>query len=95
MVADEYLRRVVTRHGLIREAARYDNIQALALAAFEDDAPHTRLTHFNEFHALIVMVGKTHCGGAPRCEGCPLNHSAFAPPRAFASDARRAQKARA
>ena len=85
MVVDEYLRRVVTRHGLMRHglmqgAARYHDVQQLALAAFGADAPGSRLAHFNEFHALIVMVGKTHCGGVPRCEGCPLNQPRFAPP---------------
>ncbi len=80
MVVDEYLRRVVTRHGLMDEPARYPDVQRLALAAFADDAPATLLTHFNEFHALIVMVGKTHCGGVPRCDGCPLNRAEFYPP---------------
>ena len=73
MVVDEYLRRVVTRHGLMGERARYSDVQQFALAAFACDAPETLLAHFNEFHALIVMIGKTHCGGTPRCEGCPLN----------------------
>jgi endonuclease-3 related protein len=26
----------------------------------------------NEFHALVVAVGKNHCGPQPRCQGCPL-----------------------
>ena len=80
MVVDEYLRRVVTRHGLIPEPARYPDVQQLALAAFAGDAPATLLAHYNEFHALIVMVGKTHCGGTPRCTGCPLNRREFDPP---------------
>ena len=80
MVVDEYLRRVVTRHGLMTEPARYPAVQALALRAFAADDPDTLLRHFNEFHALIVMVGKTHCGGVPRCGGCPLNRPEFAPP---------------
>lgn len=29
--------------------------------------------HFNEFHGLIVQVGKIHCHKSkPKCEGCPL-----------------------
>ncbi len=80
MVVDEYLRRVVTRHGLMPEPARYPEVQRLALAAFADDEPKTLLAHYNEFHALIVMVGKTHCGGVPRCEACPLNRPEFRPP---------------
>ncbi|MCX7803685.1 MAG: hypothetical protein N3A38_00710 [Planctomycetota bacterium] len=27
---------------------------------------------YNEFHALLVRVGKEHCGTRPRCRGCPL-----------------------
>ncbi len=81
MVVDEYLRRVVTRHGLIEERARYNDVQQLALAAFTGDDQASLLEHYNEFHALIVEVGKTHCGGTARCEGCPLNQSRFSPPQ--------------
>jgi len=28
--------------------------------------------HYNEFHALIVQVGKNHCKPRPKCDGCPL-----------------------
>ena len=94
MVADEYLRRVTTRHALLGGAARYADVQRLALDAFENEPPSTRVRHFNEFHALIVMVGKTHCGGVPRCEDCPLNQPAFSPPPA-SSQAVRRHKARA
>ena len=80
MVADEYLRRVVTRHGLIDARARYIDVQQLALMTFATDDPESLLQHYNEFHALIVMVGKTHCGGVPRCGACPLNRVEFAPP---------------
>ena len=94
MVVDEYLRRVVTRHGLIDERARYPDVQQLALAAFAGDAPNTLLAHYNEFHALIVMVGKTHCGGVARCAGCPLNQPRFAPP-ALPETAPRTRRAQA
>ena len=80
MVVDEYLRRVMTRHGLLEERARYGGVQTLALEAFAEDEPGALLAHYNEFHALIVMVGKTHCGGTPHCENCPLNRAEFAPP---------------
>ncbi len=95
MVVDEYLRRVVTRHGLVEATARYHDVQQVALAAFQDDASGSWLAHFNEFHALIVMVGKTHCGGVPRCEGCPLNQPGFSPPALAqaATRPRRVQKA--
>ena len=76
MVVDEYLRRIVTRHGLLQEKAKYLEIQALAEQAFLPDASSqsTRelARHYNEFHALMVQIGKLHCGRVARCEGCPL-----------------------
>ena len=76
IVVDEYLRRVVTRHGLLGEKAKYAEIQALGEAAFagEPDIERAgdRARHANEFHALIVEVGKRHCRRVARCEGCPL-----------------------
>ena len=80
VVVDEYLRRVTTRHSLIAAPAHYADVQALALSAFVSDDKPSLLAHYNEFHALIVMVGKTHCGGVPRCGGCPLNEPRFHPP---------------
>ena len=72
MVVDEYLRRVVTRHKLLPEGAKYPAIQSLAAASFDSDPPERRLEHYNEFHALIVEVGKRHCGPKPVCADCPL-----------------------
>jgi endonuclease-3 related protein len=72
MVVDEYLRRVVTRHGLLPAGSKYTEIQTLAESAFKDDPPATRAQHYNEFHAVIVQVGKGHCRRTPRCEECPL-----------------------
>jgi endonuclease III related protein len=72
MVVDEYLRRVVTRHGLLSEKTKYAEIQILAIKAIRTYQPDSLLQHFNEFHALIVMVGKNHCGPKPKCERCPL-----------------------
>jgi endonuclease-3 related protein len=79
-VADEYLRRIAERHGLLDPGSRlgrpgrkqYDALADLTRRAFAADpvAQHARL--FNEYHALTVAVGKAHCGRTPRCEGCPL-----------------------
>jgi endonuclease-3 related protein len=78
-VADEYLRRIAERHGLLTLASgstsgkgQYDALSELTRQAFGSDpaADHARL--FNEFHALIVAVGKAHCGRTAHCEGCPL-----------------------
>ena len=73
MVVDEYLRRVVTRHGLLPVSSRYAEIQQLAQSAFGTDSPLTLSKHYNEFHAVIVQVGKHHCGRTAKCEGCPLS----------------------
>jgi endonuclease-3 related protein len=76
MVVDEYLRRVTVRHGLAHglaaERSSYEAFQRLAWSAFAGERGKARVRHANEFHALIVMVGKEHCGPKPRCAGCPL-----------------------
>jgi endonuclease III related protein len=76
-VGDEYLRRVVERHGLFHEAPRknragYASLVTLTQAAFAGDPAQRRQHLFGEFHALIVAVGKAHCSKTPDCTGCPL-----------------------
>jgi endonuclease-3 related protein len=76
-VADEYLRRIAERHGLLETApgrARisYDALTDLTRRAFAGDAKEKRGRLYNEFHALTVAVGKAHCGRTARCEKCPL-----------------------
>ena len=66
-VADAYARRVLVRHRLLRRGAGYDEARAFLEARLPSDP-----VLFNEFHALLVRVGKTHCRTVPRCEGCPL-----------------------
>lgn len=72
MVVDEYLRRVVTRHSMLPASSKYAEFQHLAQAAFQNDSPVTLSQHYNEFHAVIVQVGKRHCGRTTKCESCPL-----------------------
>lgn len=76
-VADEYLRRIAERHGLLKPAPgragiSYDALSSLTRQAFARDPAAGRALLFNEFHALTVAVGKAHCGRTARCEGCPL-----------------------
>ncbi len=71
-VVDEYLRRVADRHSLAGRDRKYLHLQQLVDAAFAHDPPEHRLQLYNEFHALVVAVGKHHCGPKPHCEGCPL-----------------------
>jgi endonuclease-3 related protein len=76
-VADEYLRRVVERHGMIaiepgRKHIPYDALTDLTRRAFSVDPAPNHAALFIEFHALTVAVGKAHCGRTAKCEGCPL-----------------------
>lgn len=76
-VADEYLRRIAERHGLLalsagRSRISYDSLADLTRRAFASDPPSKHAQLFNEFHALTVAVGKSHCGRTARCEGCSL-----------------------
>jgi endonuclease III related protein len=74
-VADEYLRRIAIRHRLLtpppgREG--YESLIQLTRQAYASYPPATQARLFNEFHALIVAVGKAHCGRTAKCTGCPL-----------------------
>jgi endonuclease III related protein len=67
-VADAYTRRVLARHGFVSAGAGYHETQEFLHAHLP---PDTNL--FNEFHALLVGLGKKHCRPrSPRCAGCPL-----------------------
>jgi endonuclease-3 related protein len=72
MVADEYLRRIASRHGMAPESAKYSQVQQLAQAAFSQERPGSYVPLAKEFHALVVQVGKHHCHRQPDCHGCPL-----------------------
>ncbi len=67
-VVDTYTRRILARHALISTKISYEEIRNL----FEKSLPRdTQL--FNEFHAMLVEVGKKWCRTKnPRCEDCPL-----------------------
>lgn len=66
-VVDTYTCRILARHHLIETQADYEQVREFFESALPAD---TAL--FNEFHALLVQVGKTHCKPKPKCEGCPL-----------------------
>jgi endonuclease-3 related protein len=67
-VIDAYTRRIFSRHGLFAYNAPYDELQQL----FHDNLPReTRL--YNEYHALLVRLGKGYCKkNEPRCTECPV-----------------------
>lgn len=67
-VVDAYTHRILFRHHCIPEEVTYHEIQELFTSALPEDA-----VLFNEYHALLVRLGKDHCKKAsPRCSGCPL-----------------------
>jgi endonuclease-3 related protein len=67
-VIDSYTLRICKRHQWLPEAAKYSAAQNL----FCQQLP-LRVDIFNEFHALIVQVGKNFCHiREPLCQGCPL-----------------------
>lgn len=67
-VVDAYTRRIFARLGLSHDQASYAELQSLFMANLPHDV---RL--FNEYHALIVALGKNICvARVPRCAACPL-----------------------
>ncbi|MDH7499536.1 MAG: endonuclease III domain-containing protein [candidate division NC10 bacterium] len=66
-VVDAYTKRILSRHGLAREGSSYQELQGLLMGALPADGPL-----FNEYHALLVRLGKSRCLGRPRCDGCVL-----------------------
>lgn len=66
-VVDAYTARIFGRHGFLEPGCGYEQIQELFHCGLE---PQAQL--FNEFHALIVRLGKEHCKKKPQCSRCPL-----------------------
>jgi endonuclease-3 related protein len=67
-VIDAYTRRIAERHGIAQSNLRYEALRSL----FENSLPRNQQL-FNEFHALIVRVGKNYCRPRnPRCSECSL-----------------------
>ncbi|MDP3981401.1 MAG: endonuclease III domain-containing protein [Chlamydiota bacterium] len=68
-VVDAYTKRIFSRHGLIDEEASYESVKNL----FESNLPRTEKV-YNEYHALIVKLGKVFCKKKAVCGQCPLRH---------------------
>lgn len=66
-VVDAYTRRIFARLGLIGGAETYAHIRR----TFMDRLPPDPAL-YNEYHALIVALGKDFCRPKPRCASCPL-----------------------
>lgn len=68
-VVDAYTKRMLARHNLVSRHADYQTIQSI----FTDNLTQDKKI-FNEYHALIVRLGKELCKAKPLCEVCPLNN---------------------
>lgn len=67
-VVDAYTQRIFHRHGLVPEEISYHELQGLFMDALEPDT-----AVFNEYHSLIVRLGKDFCKKQkPLCASCPL-----------------------
>lgn len=66
-VVDAYTKRILRRHFVIDGSTTYQDVRALFHRAITAD-----VEQFNEYHALLVAVGKRHCRAQADCAGCPL-----------------------
>jgi endonuclease-3 related protein len=67
-VVDAYTKRIFSRQGLIADNADYRKVQGLFMNNLTQNAGF-----YNEYHALIVKIGKDHCKKVkPICSGCPI-----------------------
>lgn len=68
-VVDAYTKRILSRHGLVDEEVKYEQLRSF----FEEHLPRD-VTLFKEFHALLVKIGSEFCRKEPLCDGCPLRY---------------------
>jgi len=74
-VVDAYTKRILSRHGIVKEDADYARLQSVFLENLPAKEPL-----FNEYHALIVRLGKDFCKKTgPRCGVCPLKNETQRP----------------
>jgi endonuclease-3 related protein len=69
-VIDAYTRRIMSRTGVQPEKDTYSDWQSLFMKNLPAD-----VALFNEYHALLVHIGKETCRPKPLCPGCPLSDS--------------------
>ena len=66
-VIDAYTRRIVDRVGFAIRGSKYSDYQRFFMTSL---VPDVRL--YNEYHALLVALGKNHCKKTPICQTCCL-----------------------
>ena len=65
-VVDAYTKRIMNRIGF--KEGTYDDLQNLFMDNLEENEKL-----FNEYHALLVELGKNICKKKPLCDKCPIN----------------------
>lgn len=66
-VVDAYTCRIMGRHGLIEDGADYEQVRDFFQSYLDRS-----VKLFNEYHALLVRLGKEYCRPKAKCDGCPL-----------------------
>ncbi len=67
-VIDAYTKRIMNRLGFKENS--YENLQKIFMQNLPKDAQL-----YNEYHALLVRLGKEFCKKKPSCKGCPILES--------------------
>jgi len=67
-VVDAYAKRIINRVGFKEET--YDELQTLFMSNLKKNEKL-----YNEYHALLVELGKNVCKIKPLCQNCPLEES--------------------
>ena len=68
-VVDAYTRRILSQHNLIKADATYSEMQNYFMDNLEN-----KVRLFNEYHALLVRLGKEICKSKPNCRICPIRN---------------------
>lgn len=64
-VIDAYTKRIFSRCGIVDEGVPYENLQSIFMENLPKD-----VKLYNEYHALIVQLGKDVCRKNPKCDLC-------------------------
>ncbi|MBI5374309.1 MAG: endonuclease III domain-containing protein [Candidatus Schekmanbacteria bacterium] len=71
-VVDLYTKRILSRHEILPFNSSYEEVQRFFV---ENLSPN--VSHYNEYHALLVFAGNRYCRKTPACEECPLKKISY------------------
>ena len=74
-VIDAYTKRILSRHGLMPYEKNYEDFRQLFMKSIPSN-----VALYNQYHAMLVNVGKDFCRSKPLCSNCPLNGWRGVPP---------------